>query len=202
MNGAGGRREPPQARDLRLERAASHLDDPLIGELIAATLYERLAGLPEASVAPLVAVQVRAKLASMAAGHPLAAAELLLADVQGDADEVVGYLVVDRTGDGLHLVDLAVRPALRGRGIGGRALSRLCEEADAAQLALTLSAWSDDPVVGWYERHGFVRSDAVVAADAGAAGPGYLSLRRPPRSVALDTSECSGETSTSSSIAQ
>jgi GNAT superfamily N-acetyltransferase len=171
------------------------LDDPRLLELVHEVLRERLVGLPEASVAPLVAMQASAKTRSMLEAHPDASAELVSLD-----GGVVGYLVVAPVADGLHLADLAVRAAERRRGIGGAVLELLEAQADAVDAELALTVWHDEPARRLYERHGFA---AVAPGDAGTgAVAGYVALRRPRRSTRRVASECSGDTSTSSSSAQ
>ncbi|GGR18831.1 GNAT family N-acetyltransferase [Agromyces mediolanus] len=170
---------------------------PLVQQIAAEVLRERLPGVPAELAAPLVAAQLRAKFEAMRASRPAATAELLPAG-RGDAD-ALGYLVVDRSGEELRLVDLAVRAEARGRGVASAALRSLATEADAAGRAITLSVWAGDPTERLYARHGFVRIEEPGARDA--AG-GYVELRRPPRPSARQSSVWTGDTSTSSSSAQ
>ncbi|MGX5697339.1 GNAT family N-acetyltransferase [Agromyces soli] len=188
-------REPPHGAAHAVRREPVGLDDPRLLEILHEVLRERLPGLPEASVAPLVAMQARAKTRSLLDAHPDASAELVSLD-----GVVVGYLVIAPVPGGLHLADLAVRTAERGRGIGGAVLERLEAQADAVDAELGLTVWHDEPARRLYERHGF---ETVAVDDAGAAAvPGYLALRRARCSTRRTASPCNGDTSTSSSSAQ
>lgn len=173
----------------RRERVA--IDDPRLQAIMHEVLRERLPGLPEASAAPLVAMQAQAKTQSMLASHPDASAELVRLD-----EVAVGYLVIAPVPGGLHLLDFAMRAADRGLGVGGAVLALLEADADAADAELELSVWHDEPARRLYARHGFVPADE-------AEGPeGYLALRRPRRSTRRVASPCSGDTSMSSSSDQ
>lgn len=137
------------------------IDDPRLQEIAAEGLRARLAGIPDALAAPLVAAQLMAKFSSLVAQHPDAAADLI---------EGRGYRIVSRSGAELRLCDIAVASAERGRGVGGVLLRDLLDEADDAGAAVVLSVWHDAPARAWYERHGFV----AVGGDEQA----YLDLRR------------------------
>ncbi len=172
---------------------------PLVQQIAAEVLRERLPGVPSELAASLVAAQLRAKFEAMRASRPAATVELLPAG-RADTDEALGYLVVDRSGEELHLVDLAVRADARDRGVASAALGSLTTEADAEGRAITLSVWAGDPAERLYARHGFVRVDPGDPRED--AADGYVELRRPPRPSARQSSVCTGETSTSSSSAQ
>ncbi|GAA2448463.1 GNAT family N-acetyltransferase [Agromyces soli] len=168
---------------------------PLVREIAASVLLERLPGIPAELAEPLVAGQLAAKFATMRAERPEATAVLL--QRSGTEPEAVGYLVADRSGEEIRLVDLAVVAPARGLGIASAALAVLSEEADASGRSIALAVWAGDPAERLYTRHGFVRIDEPDARDAG-----YVELRRPPRPSARQSSVCTGDTSTSSSSAQ
>jgi ribosomal protein S18 acetylase RimI-like enzyme len=89
--------------------------------------------------------------------------------------ERVGRVVVDRSGTGLHVVDIAIVPMLRGRGIGTAVLRALLAEAEAAGLPVHLSvASSNDRSLRLYLRLGFVVTAKQTA---------YLTLERRPRAA-------------------
>ncbi|MCM3657528.1 GNAT family N-acetyltransferase [Agromyces mediolanus] len=174
--------------------AEHDLRHPLVQQIAASVLRERLPGIPAELAVPLVAGQLAAKFATMRAEHPGATVVLL---PRSDAEpEAVGYLVADRSGDEIRLVDLAVTAPVRGRGIASAALDALAEEADVSGRAITLSVWAGDPAERLYARHGFERADADTAES------GYRELRRPPRPTERQSTVCTGDTSTSSSSAQ
>lgn len=72
------------------------------------------------------------------------------------AGEPIGRIVVDRPGDQVHIVDQAVSPAYRNRGIGTAIMRALMEEAGAAGTPVRLKvADANDPSLRLYLRLGF-----------------------------------------------
>lgn len=69
----------------------------------------------------------------------------------------IGRIVVDRSAEMIHIVDQAVAPPMRNRGIGAAIMRALMDEAAAAALPLRLKvASSNDPSMRLYLRLGFV----------------------------------------------
>ncbi len=92
----------------------------------------------------------------------------LLVVTSGGAD--VGRLYRREEPGRLHVVDVALLPAYRGRGIGSEILRDLLAEADARGLAVSLHVELWNPARRLYERLGF----------AGVAHDGvYLLMERP-----------------------
>jgi ribosomal protein S18 acetylase RimI-like enzyme len=76
--------------------------------------------------------------------------------------EPIGRIVVDRPGAMLHIVDQAIVPALRGRGIGTAIMRALMDEAQAAGFPVQLEVASEnDPSFRLYQRLGFVTIETV-----------------------------------------
>jgi ribosomal protein S18 acetylase RimI-like enzyme len=68
-----------------------------------------------------------------------------------------GRIVVERPGDMVHIVDLAIVPSMRNRGIGTAMMRTLMDEAAQAELPVRLKvASSNDPSMRLYLRLGFV----------------------------------------------
>ncbi|MFF3026492.1 GNAT family N-acetyltransferase [Microbacterium sp. NPDC057944] len=150
----------------RIERVS--IDDPRLRAIAAEELHQRLNGIPVAVAGPLVEVQLTSKFAGLLAQHPDAVGLLLSMD-----GAPVAYAVTADAVDSaavVRLCDIAVSATARGRGFGGRLLSIILGEADAAEAVVTLSVWHDAPARGWYERRGFVV--------AGGDGDSYLEMRR------------------------
>jgi RimJ/RimL family protein N-acetyltransferase len=69
----------------------------------------------------------------------------------------IGRIVVNRPGTMLHIVDQAIVPALRNRGIGTAVMKALMDEAGQAGLPVRLKvASTNDPSMRLYLRLGFV----------------------------------------------
>jgi ribosomal protein S18 acetylase RimI-like enzyme len=81
-----------------------------------------------------------------------------------------GRLYVARWAEEIRIVDVALLPAFRGRGVGGALLSALCREADASGRRLTIHVEAENRARRLYERMGFRVVEAV--------GPVYLLLER------------------------
>ncbi len=78
-------------------------------------------------------------------------------DIVELADEPIGRIVVDRPGTLLRLVDLALVPQYRNRGIGTAILAALIDEAQAVQLPVRLAvATGNEAALRLYLRLGFV----------------------------------------------
>jgi len=82
--------------------------------------------------------------------------------------ERIGRIVVDRPGTMLHIVDQAIVPHMRNRGIGTTIMKVLLDEAARAQLPVLLYvASSNDPSLRLYLRLGFTPIEGT---------PGYIAL--------------------------
>ncbi len=78
------------------------------------------------------------------------------------AGRPIGRIIVDRRGDRLHIVDQAIIPELRGRGIGSAIMRALMDEAAARRVPVTLQvASSNDPSMRLYVRLGFVPTETA-----------------------------------------
>lgn len=79
----------------------------------------------------------------------------LVADRGGD---VLGYIMVSRYADVWHILNVVVREAHRGQGIGGRLLDTLMERAGGRpHLGYTLEVRvSNAPAIHLYKRKGFL----------------------------------------------
>lgn len=76
----------------------------------------------------------------------------------------VGRMVVQRGATNIHLVDVALLPAQRNRGLGSSVLAALQCEAREKQLPLRLNCWlSNTPALRWYARLGFVAMGGTAA---------------------------------------
>lgn len=96
--------------------------------------------------------QFRAQTVSYAAQFPQARFDIIELD-----GRPVGRIVVNRPGDHIHIVDQAVVPELRNRGIGSAIMHALMAEAAAAGVPVRLKvASTNDPSMRLYSRLGFV----------------------------------------------
>jgi ribosomal protein S18 acetylase RimI-like enzyme len=99
--------------------------------------------------------------------YPDASFELIELD-----GEPAGRLYVDRRDGEIHIIDIALLPPFRGRGIGAGLLGELIGEADASGRKLSIHVERENRARPLYERLGF-----TVAADDGGV---YLLMERAP----------------------
>jgi ribosomal protein S18 acetylase RimI-like enzyme len=152
---------PETAADLALSRA-----------IYAATREQELARVPWTPVQreAFLAQQFDAQRQHYRAHHPRAQWSIVMVD---GAD--AGRLYLDQAPDTLLLIDIALLPTYRGRGIGRRLMAGVMALAEQAGIAVQLHVEHDNPALDWYRRLGF-----VVDGDTGV----YWRMRRPPVAVA------------------
>jgi GNAT superfamily N-acetyltransferase len=103
-------------------------------------------------------MQFDAQDRSYRASFPDASFDLVLVD--GSA---MGRLYVDRGGDVIRVIDIALLPEHRGRGIGTGLLERVLAEAHLSGRAVRLNALRGSRVLALYSRLGFsVRDEDQV----------------------------------------
>jgi ribosomal protein S18 acetylase RimI-like enzyme len=70
-------------------------------------------------------------------------------------EEPIGRLYVDRRADEIRIIDIALVPAYRNRGIGGRLLRELLDQAATARLPVRIHVERLNPALSLYRRLGF-----------------------------------------------
>lgn len=105
-------------------RAAAAADEPFLRELYASTRPD-LAGLGEALAAPLLDMQFRAQQVGWESSFPGFEHELIL--VEG---RPAGRIWVAWASDECRIVDFALLPEFRRRGIARQVIGELVDEAD------------------------------------------------------------------------
>ena len=133
-------------------RPAGPTDDDFLFELYASTRADEMAawGLDEAMLQPLLEMQFTAQRGSYQAQYPDADHHIVLL-----GERPIGRLYVDRAAARLLLIDVALLPEVRGRGLGTALLRTLMDEAAAHGRPLRLSVRLDNPARRLYLRLGF-----------------------------------------------
>lgn len=154
-------------------RPATAADRPFLLALYASTREQELAQVPFTpdQKAAFLEQQFSAQN-SHYAGHYRDASF----DVVSVAGERAGRLIVARQPDGILIVDVALLPAFRGRGVGTRLLVPLLAEADACCATVTLHVERFNPAQRLYQRLGFALDGVAAENDL------YLRFVRPPAS--------------------
>ena len=94
---------------------------------------------------------------SMFAGELAKPSSICLGAVDGEQDELVGYLIISRYVDAWHVMNIAVAPAYRRKGIARTLMERLFEVTGRdARRGYTLEVRvSNDAAISLYEALGF-----------------------------------------------
>jgi ribosomal protein S18 acetylase RimI-like enzyme len=95
-------------------------------------------------------MQFSAQSQSYAADYPGAVHEIVCFE-----GEPVGRIITDQSGEALRLVDIALLPACRGRGMGAALIGRLQEQCTAFNKPLRLHVAKTNRALHLYKRLGF-----------------------------------------------
>jgi ribosomal protein S18 acetylase RimI-like enzyme len=127
-------------------------DGPFLFQLYASTRAEELAVVPwdEAQKEAFLRMQFHAQTKFYAESFPDAAFLMVLRE-----GEPAGRLYVDRRGDEIRLLDIALLPEHRGAGLGTALLRDLTAESAAAGKPLRIHVERFNPALRLYERLGF-----------------------------------------------
>jgi ribosomal protein S18 acetylase RimI-like enzyme len=153
MTASPGR--PP--RDAIRYRAATPDDVPFFRDLYATTRADELRVLPwtPEQKAAFVDQQFFAQKSHYATYYP--DCEFLAIEIEG---ERAGRLYIDRSSkDNIEIVDIALWPTYRGRGIGRMLLEEILAEAQATGKTVGIYVEHFNPARRLYDRLGFCHVD-------------------------------------------
>jgi GNAT superfamily N-acetyltransferase len=130
-------------------------DGPFLLEVYAGARQEELdaLGWPAAMRESFLRMQCNAQQQGYRAAYPRAEFAIILS-----GDQPVGRMVVNRAEDEFLLVDIALLPAHRGRGIGTALIKGLLREAAAANKPVRLSVIKGQRAFQLYHRLGFAKT--------------------------------------------
>ena len=134
-------------------RPAGPGDEQLMYNLTYQVMYEQLQAhtWDPAMRKHLLNLQVHAKHGSYAVVHPRADYAIIMLD-----DQAIGRMIIDRSGEFYHLVDISIDPKHRGAGIGTRLVLALCMEAEMMHKTVRLYVSVTNPrASSLYKRLGF-----------------------------------------------
>lgn len=129
-------------------------DEGLLFELYASTREEELAmtGWNNTTRDAFLNMQFRAMRQGYASMFPRGEFSIILMD-----GKPVGRVVVDRSPEEIHVVDIVVSVACRNRGIGATIISRLIEEARQLHKSIRLQVLKTSRARQFYKRLGFYK---------------------------------------------
>jgi ribosomal protein S18 acetylase RimI-like enzyme len=133
-------------------RVAGPEDFDFLARVYASTRAEELASVPWSLEQKAAFLRAQAEAQDKYYRENYVTAEFL---VILDNDVPAGRLYVDRWPDEIRLMDIALLPAHRGKGIGTRLLRDLQDEARAAAKPLRIHVEKMNPALALYERLGF-----------------------------------------------
>lgn len=133
-------------------RPATADDTRLLFEVYASTRVDELAPVPWTSEQKLqfIAFQFQSQGEHYRQMFPAATFDVIEVDGTG-----AGRLYVNRTDATIHVIDIALLPSARGRGVGTKILRDLCSEGEAKGVPVTISVEKFNPAKRLYERLGF-----------------------------------------------
>lgn len=135
-------------------RPATPVDDAFLRVVYAWTRVDELAMTPwtDEEKAAFVTMQFEAQRAYYAEVYPDATYDVVVVD-----GEDAGRLYVARLEDEIRVVDIALLPPFRGRGVGELLLSQVLAEAEASGRRVVIHVEHQNPARNLYERLGFER---------------------------------------------
>lgn len=144
-------------------------DLPFMQQVYASTRQDEMAmtGWPQSQIDEFLAMQCMAQHQHYQQYYPQASFDVIVW-----AGQPVGRLYVDRTFADIRIVDIALLPPYRGKGIGGYLLEQLLCEARDQGRALAIHVEKNNPAMSLYKRLGFVKTE-----DKGV----YDFMERPPQ---------------------
>ena len=133
-------------------RAATEEDDCFLQELFASTRPQEMAffGANEDQRRAFISMQ----FSILPGSYPNAQHTIILA-----GNVPIGRTIIDRKSDELRLVDIALLPDFRNRGIGALLVQQLLAEGCERQLPVRLHVFKYGDAVRFYERLGFQLTD-------------------------------------------
>ena len=133
-------------------RPAGPGDAGLLYRIYASTRDEELAVVPwdAAAKEAFLRMQFTAQDTDYHGNYPRASYDLIM-----DGEQVLGRLYLDRGETGWHVIDIALLPGHRGKGIGTRLLTGLLTEAAAAAKPVQIYVERFNPARHLYDRLGF-----------------------------------------------
>jgi ribosomal protein S18 acetylase RimI-like enzyme len=130
-------------------------DLPFLRELYASTRREEMAlsGWPEEQIEAFLRQQFEAQHRFYMAEFSGAAFKLIL----GEEGEPIGRLYLEERDDEFRVIDIALMPPQRGKGIGGRIMQDIIDRAAQAHKAVRIHVEKNNPAMQFYRRLGFTK---------------------------------------------
>lgn len=137
-------------------RPATDSDQEFLVGVFAGTRADELQALAwnPTQAEMFINIQFNAQQQSYRLSYPEAENNIILHDGQP-----IGRMLVDRSEEAIHLVDIAILPEHRNQGLGARLIRGLLAEGASQERAVILSVYNTNPAIHLYERLGFSKVD-------------------------------------------
>ncbi len=146
--------QSPVSADAVTLRPVHHGDSEVLYAIYASTRTEELAQVEwnDVQKESFLRMQFDAQRSFYESEYPGAEFQIILV-----ADESAGRLYVHRRDREIRIMDIAMLPAFRGRGIGTKLLNEILAEGERTDRPVTIHVESLNPAQRLYERLGFTR---------------------------------------------
>lgn len=153
-------------------RPITDLDLDFLYRVYASTRIEELAPLnwSAAQLTEFLTMQFNAQHRYYQENFPDASYQIIMLD-----GAPVGRLYRERRGQSLHIIDIAILPEFRNRGIGSRLLGDIIAEGEQQNLPVRIYVEYNNPALRLYQRLGFRQIEQTGV---------YLYMERLPQSGA------------------
>jgi ribosomal protein S18 acetylase RimI-like enzyme len=150
MQAAAG--QPPTVAAVELRRVDRRADAEFLLSVYASTRAQELAVVPwtDAELEAFLRMQFDAQDRSYRDQRPAAAFDVIVVD-----GVPAGRLYVDRSADEIRIVDIALLPEHRGRGVGTGLIGRIVDEGRASGRPVTIHVERGNRARALYDRLGF-----------------------------------------------
>lgn len=134
-------------------RSMTDSDLEFLRMLYASTRWDEMAvtGWPAEQINQFLLQQFEAQHVHYTTHFGAADFDLIL----GENEEPIGRLYLEERADEFRIIDIALLPAHRGKGIGGRILQDIIDKAFAARKAVRIHVEHNNPAMHLYRRLGF-----------------------------------------------
>ena len=161
--------------ELRVElRPACPSDQGFVQAVYASTRLDELALVPWTAEQKAAFLEFQFHAQRLSYLNEFPSAEYYIVEYAG---QPAGRMIVDRSGSSLLLMDIALLPEFRNRGLGTALLRDLLYEADQAGRPVRLHVEAFNPAMRLYQRLGFVKTGEIGI---------YSEMVRPPAGASLD----------------
>ena len=136
-------------------RPITESDEAFLAKLYASTRTEEMAqsGWPQAEIDKFLLFQFKAQHKYYQMEYRKAAYDVVMLDGV-DA----GRLYIDRRKDEIRIIDIALLPDYRGKGLGGKLLRNILDEATRKELPVRIHVEYNNPAMRLYKRLGFKKT--------------------------------------------